>query len=165
MRARRSATIAVLAVSVALVWPVVVSGPDLMIGWLTVAGSVLWVLLFAVLAERRQWRFFAAMSVVPVAALCLGAFGVPGTARIALSEDAIVEAAAAVRAGDQPARAGLFRVRWSHLGENDCVIFVTQTLVFNEYGVAHCPNGVDPDDPHPELFHSVGDIYRYEVNS
>ncbi len=136
----------------------------MMIGWLGVSGLLMWVLLLSVLAERRQWKVIGAVSVVPVVALCLGAIGLPGKARIALSEDAISEAAAAVRAGEEPGQAGLFGVRSFRVDENGCTVFLTQTVVFDEYGVAHCPDGVDADAPYPEFFHSVGDIYRYEVN-
>ncbi len=149
---------------VALPWFVMVTGPDMLIGWLGVVGCGLCIAFVAIFAEHRSWRACAAVAAVPIVALALGMTGIPGKARIAASEQAITEAGDAVRAGKDPDRAGLFGIESSRVDANGCAILVTQFVVFDEYGVAYCPDGVDQDDPYPELFHSIGDIYRYQVN-
>ena len=145
--------------AVAGMWSIVVSGPDMLVGRLLLMAVLGWIVVLMWFAALRWQGTLAAVAAIPVIAILLGLTGLPGRARLALSESDIVEASQAARNGEEPARAGLYGFEITWVDErNGCVVFVTQSIMIDEYGIAHCPDGVDDQS----MVHAIGDIYRYE---
>lgn len=149
----------VAATAVAGMWLIVVSGPDMLVGRLLPVAVLGWIVVLMWFAALRWQGTMAAVAAIPVLAILLGLTGLPGNARLALSQSDIVAASDRARNGDKPARAGLYGIERTQVDDrNGCVVFVTQSSMIGEYGIAHCPDGVDGQS----LVHAIGEIYRYE---
>ena len=101
--------------------------------------------------------------VAPVAlitSLILGAFGVPGKIRLAVSAPALAQAGKRVLEGEEPKTARLYGFRETR-EQHGCAILTTQAIFIDEYGWAYCPQGPPPAYS-KETFLPVGrDLYRY----
>ncbi len=136
---------------------VCVSGQDLLVSFLPLLVVAGW---FSSCALAMRWRsrsFLVVLGTIPVAVLLAGLLSWPAVGRAAVSQDALASASGSEGVSRSGTRIGLYWVNWSRK-EAGCTIFVTESLLGDESGVAYCPDG-RPRSPH--LDHLVGNVYSY----
>lgn len=137
------------------------SGSDLLFSLLSPALVGVWTVTFVAAVAWRCGPAVIALGVgLPVVVVAAASVDGPATLRAAASQAQLAQASADVRAGREVDEVGFYRVIEARVSDTGCVVFVTHTFIFDESGVAYCPDGRTPS---LGTFRPlVGPLYAYD---